>query len=180
LIVPGLQGTEIFVKAEEVVKEQVGEVNGDNHNGISLPNGNGIEDAIHQEPAIPKFTCLYVDPPLRADLYEDPDEEVQDKVLFVLNNVSERNLREKINDLTEAVEERHHQWFANYLVEERAKMQPNFQQLYLDMLDLTTRLFGQRCFVRHTPVLSACSIPTPHWAPQSAVTSRTWALGLAL
>lgn len=54
----------------------------------------------------------------------------------MLNNVSERNLREKINDLTEAVEDRHHQWFANYLVEERAKMQPNYQQLYLDMLDL--------------------------------------------
>ncbi|KAI0584436.1 ccr4-not transcription complex subunit protein [Pyrenophora tritici-repentis] len=136
LIVPGLQGTEIFVKAEEVVGQQVGEVNGDGHNGIGLTNGNGIEDTIHQEPAIPKFTCLYVDPPLRPELYEDPDEEVQDKVLFVLNNVSERNLRDKINDLTEAVEERHHQWFANYLVEERAKMQPNFQQLYLDMLEL--------------------------------------------
>jgi CCR4-NOT transcription complex subunit 1 len=136
LIVPGLQGTEIFVKAEEVVGQQVGDVNGESHNGVGLANGNGIEDVPQQEPAIPKFTCLYVDPPLRGELYEDPDEEVQDKVLFVLNNVSERNLREKINDLTEAVEERHHQWFANYLVEERAKMQPNFQQLYLDMLEL--------------------------------------------
>ncbi|CAN9179420.1 unnamed protein product [Alternaria alternata] len=136
LIVPGLQGTEIFAKAEEVVGQQVGEVNGDGHNGVGLTNGNGIDDALHQEPAIPKFSCLYVDPPLRPELYEDPDEDVQDKVLFVLNNVSERNLRDKISDLTEAVEERHHQWFANYLVEERAKMQPNFQQLYLDMLDL--------------------------------------------
>ncbi|KAH9871666.1 hypothetical protein J1614_005921 [Plenodomus biglobosus] len=137
LIVPGLQGTEIFVKAEEVVGQQVGEVNGDAHNGVSLTNGNGlVEDALHQEPAIPKFTCLHVDPPRRSEIYEEPDEDVQDRVLFVLNNVSERNLRDKINDLTEAVEERHHQWFANYLVEERAKMQPNFQQLYLDMLDL--------------------------------------------
>ncbi|KAI4693473.1 uncharacterized protein J4E88_001845 [Alternaria novae-zelandiae] len=136
LIVPGLQGTEIFIKAEEVVGQQLGEVNGDGHNGIGMTNGNGIDEALHQEPAVPKFSCLYVDPPLRPELYEDPDEDVQDKVLFVLNNVSERNLRDKINDLTEAVEERHHQWFANYLVEERAKMQPNFQQLYLDMLDL--------------------------------------------
>jgi len=136
LIVPGLQGTEIFVKAEEVVGQQE-EVNGDDaHNGTGLTNGNGIEDALNQEPAIPKFTCLHVDPPRRPELYEAPDEDVQDRVLFVLNNVSERNLRDKINDLTEAVEERHHQWFANYLVEERAKMQPNFQQLYLDMLDL--------------------------------------------
>lgn len=136
LIVPGLQGTEIFAKAEEVVGQQGGEVNGDGHNSIGLPNGNGLEDALQQESAIAKFSCLYVDPPLHPDLYEDPDEDVQDKVLFVLNNVSERNLRDKINDLTEAIEERHHQWFANYLVEERAKMQPNFQQLYLDMLEL--------------------------------------------
>ncbi|EUC49278.1 hypothetical protein COCMIDRAFT_85171 [Bipolaris oryzae ATCC 44560] len=136
LIVPGLQGTEIYAKAEEVVGQQVGEVNGEGHNGMGMTNGNGVDENLHQEPAVPKFSCLYVDPPLRPELYEDPDEDVQDKVLFVLNNVSERNLRDKINDLTEAVEERHHQWFANYLVEERAKMQPNFQQLYLDMLDL--------------------------------------------
>jgi CCR4-NOT transcription complex subunit 1 len=136
LSVPGLQGTEIYAKAEEVVGQQVGEVNGEGHNGMGLTNGNGVDENAHQEPAVPKFSCLYVDPPLRQELYEDPDEDVQDKVLFVLNNVSERNLRDKINDLTEAVEERHHQWFANYLVEERAKMQPNFQQLYLDMLDL--------------------------------------------
>ncbi|KAL6711206.1 CCR4-NOT core subunit cdc39 [Coniothyrium glycines] len=136
LIVPGLQGTEIFTKAEEVVGQQQGDLNGDAHNGVGLTNGNGIEEALQQESAIPKFTCLHVDPPPRSDLYEDPDEDVQDRVLFVLNNVSERNLRDKIKDLMEAVEERHHQWFANYLVEERAKMQPNFQQLYLDMLDL--------------------------------------------
>ncbi|KAF1365387.1 Not1-domain-containing protein [Lizonia empirigonia] len=136
LIVPGLQGTEIFAKAEEVVGQQEGEVNGDAHNNIGLSNGNGLEDAHQQESAVAKFSCLHVDPPLHGDLYEDPDEDVQDKVLFVLNNVSERNLRDKIKDLTEAVEERHHQWFANYLVEERAKMQPNFQQLYLDMLEL--------------------------------------------
>lgn len=136
LIVPGLQGTEIFAKAEEVVGQQVGEVGGEVQNGIGLTNGNHIEDALQQESAVPKFSCLYIDPPLQSDIYEEPDEEVQDKVLFVLNNVSERNLRDKINDLTEAVEARHHQWFANYLVEERAKMQPNFQQLYLDMLDL--------------------------------------------
>jgi CCR4-NOT transcription complex subunit 1 len=135
LIVPGLQGTEIFAKAEEVVAQQAGKMNGESHNGMGLTNGNGAEDPHQQESTVSKFTCLNVDSPHQGQI-EDPDEDVQDRVLFVLNNVSERNLREKINDLTEAVEERHYQWFANYLVEERAKMQPNFQQLYLDMLDL--------------------------------------------
>ncbi|KAF2033612.1 Not1-domain-containing protein [Setomelanomma holmii] len=134
LIVPGLHGTEVFTKAEEIVGQQIGEVNGDGHNGIGMTNGNRIDDAVQQESTVAKFTCLHVDSPLRPDLYEEPDEEVQDRVLFVLNNVSERNLKDKIRDLTEAVEDRYHQWFANYLVEERAKMQPNFQQLYLDIL----------------------------------------------
>ncbi|KAF1968861.1 Not1-domain-containing protein [Bimuria novae-zelandiae CBS 107.79] len=136
LNIPGLQGTEIYTKAEEVVRSQIGEVNGSGQNGVGLTNGNHVDEQLQAEPAVPKFTCLHVDPPLRPDLYEEPDEEVQDRVLFVLNNVSERNLHEKMRDLTQAVEDRHHQWFANYLVEERAKMQPNFQQLYLDMLDL--------------------------------------------
>lgn len=137
LIVPGLQGTEIYAKAEEVVGQQVGEMNGETQNGIGLTNGTNMDELLQQaEPTVPKFTCLHVDPLLQSEVYEEPDEEVQDKVLFVLNNVSERNLRDKIKDLMEAVENKHHQWFASYLVEERAKMQPNFQQLYLDMLEL--------------------------------------------
>jgi CCR4-NOT transcription complex subunit 1 len=136
LNVPGLQGTEIFAKAEEVVGQQPHEINGEGQNGTGLTNGTSIDDIHQAEPTVPEFSCLHVDASLRPDLYEEPNEDVQDKVLFVLNNVSERNLRDKINDLTEAVETKHHQWFAGYLVEERAKMQPNFQQLYLDMLDL--------------------------------------------
>ena len=136
LNIPGLQGTEIYTKAEEVVRQQIGEVNGDGQNGVGLVNGNNANEELQGEPAVLPFTCLHVDPPLRPELYENPDEEVQDRVLFVLNNISERNLRDKIRDLTGAIEDRHHQWFATYLVEERAKSQPNFQQLYLDMLEL--------------------------------------------
>lgn len=136
LTVPGLQGTEIWVKAEEIVGRQLGEMNGESQNGVGMANGANVEDFLAAESTVAKFTCLHVDPPLRPELYEEPDEDVQDKVLFVLNNVSERNLKDKIKDLTEALEDKHRQWFACYLVEERAKMQPNFQQLYLDMLGL--------------------------------------------
>lgn len=136
LIVNGLQGTEIYAKAEEVVGRQESELNGETQNGTGLTNGANLDEILQPETTVSKFSCLHADPPLHPDLYEVPDDEVQDKVLFVLNNVSERNLQDKITDLTEAVEEKHHQWFAGTLVEERAKMQPNFQQLYLDMLEL--------------------------------------------
>ena len=132
LRVPGLQGTEIWTKAEEIVSRQRPDING---NAENLPNGDS-HGFLDSEPSMPNFTCLHVDPPLQSDSYEDPDEEIQDRVLFVLNNVSERNLDIKLRDLREALEDKHRQWFASYLVEERAKLQPNFQQLYLDMLDM--------------------------------------------
>lgn len=134
LQVPGLAGTEIWNKAEEIVRGPRGaDANGELQNGVGMPNGN-VDELLG--PSVPRFTCLHVDPPLRPDLYVDPDEDIQDKVLFVLNNVSERNLNDKLKDLKEALQEKHHQWFAAYLVDERAKLQPNFQQLFLDMLQL--------------------------------------------
>lgn len=137
LRIHGLVGTEIFSKAQDVVSKHMEDGNGSAQNGVTpLTNGGNVDDFLAPEPAVANFSCLHMDSPLREDVYEDPNEEVQDKVLFVLNNVSERNLKDKFKDLRDALEEKHHQWFAGYLVEERAKMQPNFQQLYLDMLEL--------------------------------------------
>ncbi|KAI9670819.1 MAG: hypothetical protein M1829_004708 [Trizodia sp. TS-e1964] len=149
--VPGLHGTEAYAKAVEIVREREEQMaHGPETNGVaSPPNGisteltltNGhLDHLFPPEPIFQKFQSIHVDDPLRPGLYEDPDEEVHDKVLFVLNNVSERNLESKLNDLRGALEEKHHQWFAGYLVEERAKMQPNFHQLYLDLL----QLFGDK------------------------------------
>ena len=99
-----------------------------------VTNGN-FDDAVAADGAARKFRSVNVGPPLRPEIYQDPDETVQDKILFVLNNVSEQNLEEKLQDLIDVLRDQHHQWFASYLVEERAKLQPNFQQLYLDLLE---------------------------------------------
>lgn len=143
LQVPSLQGTPIYKKAEEVLREQghqpLGDVDGADLNGIpdgvAMTNGN-VDDLVTSDSAPRKFRSLHVDPPLRPDVYCQPDEEVQDRILFILNNVSEQNIDTKLQDLRETLRDEHHQWFASYLVEERAKLQPNFQQLYLDLLDL--------------------------------------------
>ena len=124
LQIPSLQGSPIFQKAEEVLREQRGQIN---------VNGNAEDPAA--DGAIHMFRSVHVDPPLRPDIYEDPEEYVQDKILFVLNNVSEQNIKEKLNDLVDVLRDQHHQWFASYLVEERAKLEPNFQLLYLDLLE---------------------------------------------
>ncbi|KAL1989410.1 hypothetical protein VTN96DRAFT_172 [Rasamsonia emersonii] len=138
LQIPTLQGTTISQKAEEVMREQghqaAGETETARLNGTS--EGQAMTNGNVDESASRVFRSLHVDPPLRPDIYQDPSEEIQDKILFVLNNVSEQNIEEKLRDLKEVLRDEHHQWFASYLVEERAKLQPNFQQLYLDLLEL--------------------------------------------
>lgn len=137
LQIPSLQGTPIFQKAEEVLREQgahIGDGEADRFKDLGIsPVTNGMDDTSVADGASRKFRSIHVDP-AQSDLFQDPDEDVQDKILFVLNNVSEQNIEEKLQDLREVLRNQHHQWFASYLVEERAKLQPNFQQLYLDLL----------------------------------------------
>ena len=132
---PSLRGTQVIPVAEAAVRnasQDSSGLNGDTLNGIT----NGVLD---EEPADdiapPSFTCINVDRPTQGEVFEEPDEDVSDKVMFVLNNVSKRNIDEKFKDLQEALERKHHQWFAHYLVEELAKTQANFQSLYLQLLD---------------------------------------------
>lgn len=133
--IPNLRNTQAWPAAESVLKELEQEttgLNGDSVNGVT--NG-GVDEGFPTDSSNPPFLAIHVDPPLRPELYEDPDEEVSDKVMFVLNNVSKRNLDEKFKALEGTLEEKHHQWFAHYLVEELAKSQPNFQGLYLQLLE---------------------------------------------
>ena len=136
--IPTLRGTEVYRAAEEVLRDQGDqadsqpEVNGLNGLTDGFTNGN-IDELLEQDSAPPRFRSLHVDPPVQ-ERYQDPDEEVQDKVVFVLNNVTETNLDSKFNDLNDFLKGEHHRWFAAYLVEHRAKLQPNNQQLYLDLL----------------------------------------------
>ncbi|QIW95080.1 hypothetical protein AMS68_000598 [Peltaster fructicola] len=134
LQIPSLRGTQVIPTAEKVLKELQHEdptMNGD-LNGLTH---GGIDDEFPADSPTPPFSCIHIDPPLHSEIYEQPNEETSDKVIFVLNNMSKRNFEEKFKELQSALETRHHQWFAHYLVEELAKSQPNFQALYLQLLE---------------------------------------------
>ncbi|KAI5286255.1 hypothetical protein KEM54_006931, partial [Ascosphaera aggregata] len=136
-----LRGTPLYAKASEVVNEQ-GRTPPDDQNvqdsdGLyEGSSGGGVRHESEEEVHHKRFRALHVDPPIRPEIYREPNEDVHDKILFILNNVSEQNIDDKLKDLKEVLLDEHHQWFASYLVEERAKLQPNFQQLYLYLLDL--------------------------------------------
>ncbi|KAJ8120280.1 hypothetical protein ONZ43_g2970 [Nemania bipapillata] len=140
LQIPGLHGTEAWRKAEEVVREDEEEkvrtqkVTGPaNH----LPNDtmvNGSAEASDAHP--PPFTAINIDPPRSEAIFEDPVVEIQDKIQFGLNNLTTTSLQATFREIYEIMDERHQQWFASHLVEERAKMQPNYHQVYLDLVKL--------------------------------------------
>ncbi|CAJ0849761.1 6099_t:CDS:2, partial [Entrophospora sp. SA101] len=85
----------------------------------------------------PIFTALTLDTLLAADKadYEIPSEAVQDKILFIINNVAQSNFETKVAEMKEILKESHYRWFANYLVVKRASIELNYHQLYHQFLD---------------------------------------------
>lgn len=57
--------------------------------------------------------------------------QVQDKVGFVVNNLSASNLEAKAKELAGILEAPAFPWFANYMVVKRAAQEPNFHGIYL-------------------------------------------------
>ena len=61
---------------------------------------------------------------------EGAPKDVVEKVLFVLNNVTLANLNNKVDDLKKSLTPNYFSWFATYLVNQRAKTEPNYHELY--------------------------------------------------
>ncbi|KAI5866126.1 Not1-domain-containing protein [Durotheca rogersii] len=140
LQIPGLHGTEAWRKADEVVREDE-EDRARAQNGTATPSHVGAEPAVNgtadtSEAHTAPFASINADPPLPGAVYEDPVIDVQDRIQFGLNNLTSISLQATYKEIQEILEEQHQQWFASHLVEERAKMQPNYHQVYLDLVKL--------------------------------------------
>ncbi|XP_022731016.1 CCR4-NOT transcription complex subunit 1-like isoform X4 [Durio zibethinus] len=70
----------------------------------------------------------------RNTLVETPASDVQDKIFFLINNISSSNVDAKVKEFTEILNEEHYSWFAQYMVMKRASIEPNFHDLYLTFL----------------------------------------------
>ncbi|KAE9611238.1 putative CCR4-Not complex component, Not1, CCR4-NOT transcription complex subunit 1, HEAT [Lupinus albus] len=66
---------------------------------------------------------------------EAPGSDVQDKISFIINNISVANIETKAKEFTEILKEQYYPWFAQYMVMKRASIEPNFHDLYLKFLD---------------------------------------------
>ncbi|TYH38529.1 hypothetical protein ES332_D12G116000v1 [Gossypium tomentosum] len=66
---------------------------------------------------------------------EAPTSDIQDKISFIINNISVANIEAKGKEFTEILKEQYYPWFAQYMVMKRASIEPNFHDLYLKFLD---------------------------------------------
>ena len=135
--VPGLQGSEVHTRVLEILSgpDAQNALSADPNDVNGLPDGTGLSNGDIDEYLTPniQFKSVHAEP---SGFREEPDQNTQEKVVFFFNNVSEQNLASKVKELQRALQERHRQWFAFVLVEQRAKLEPNLQQLYLDVLKL--------------------------------------------
>ena len=140
--IPSLRGTPSHAMAVDAlvqngVQPDPGELNTTESvlNGASLPAG--TYDEFDAGNVAYHFRSIDAGPEPKC---EEPDEETKDKIVFFFNNVSQQNLATKFGQLRKALQDDHHGWFADFLVNGRAKVEPNYQPLYIEML----RLFSSK------------------------------------
>ncbi|XP_051196211.1 uncharacterized protein [Lolium perenne] len=81
---------------------------------------------------------------------EAPPSEVQDKIFFMINNISISNLEAKAKEFNEVFQEQYYPWFAQYMVMKRASIEPNFHDLYLKFFDKVNSKLLNREMVKAT------------------------------
>jgi CCR4-NOT transcription complex subunit 1 len=127
------QHPELLQRAEEGLRTQQAAGNGIGTNGISSHSINGADAAIPETGR--GFRGLRADGPDPAAHFREPDQKVQEKILFVINNLSKENMDTKLADLRDSFTPEHYQWFAAYLVEQRARLEPNNQKMYFELIN---------------------------------------------
>ncbi|EDK46785.1 conserved hypothetical protein [Lodderomyces elongisporus NRRL YB-4239] len=82
----------------------------------------------------PKYQSInYVEQAVGSVQQEEPSEEIKDKLLFAVNNMTMENMR--LTEIKSHLQEAYYAWFADYLVGDRARAEPNNHKLYSDLVE---------------------------------------------
>uniref|UniRef100_A0A7S3VNL4 CCR4-NOT transcription complex subunit 1 n=1 Tax=Dunaliella tertiolecta TaxID=3047 RepID=A0A7S3VNL4_DUNTE len=71
----------------------------------------------------------------KADKGKAPPESVQDRVHFLINNLTEDTVALRASEIKAKVVPEFMEWFANYLVVKRAAQEANYHRLYIALVD---------------------------------------------
>ena len=100
----------------------------------TMPN----QEVIRKKPEDGLFSSISLDAfPEEMSLSKEspaPSEGIQDKLLFIVNNITDTNMGEKMKELTNLLKEEYQPWFSQYLVTKRAAVEPNYHPIYISLL----------------------------------------------
>ena len=134
--IPGLRSTSSYTSVVDALAQNGVHDVEDANKAESTINGTGTRghvDGLESGQMSHRFKYISAG---AGPSFDEPDEDTKDKVVFFFNNVSQQNLASKFSQLRKALCEDHHRWFADFLVNGRAKVEPNYQPLYLEILNL--------------------------------------------
>ncbi|KZT44176.1 Not1-domain-containing protein [Sistotremastrum suecicum HHB10207 ss-3] len=116
-------------------------------------------------------TFSSIRPDALPDNWQEPSEEVSDKILFIVNNLAPSNFESKVDEMKERFQPDYSRWFAHYLVDQRVSTEPNNHQLYLRFLDSLSKPDLHKLIVHETFVKSAALLNSE--MTQKSTTERT-------
>jgi CCR4-NOT transcription complex subunit 1 len=92
---------------------------------VSLPSDGSLFSALQLHSILPNDMLQF----------EPPNEATQEKILFIVNNLTMSNFALKVKEIYEVLQQSHIRWFCNYIVLKRASIEPNFHTTYVIFLD---------------------------------------------
>lgn len=128
--------TQTYPEIERIIRNA-----GANGGASSYPSGgeaqvNGVQGgrALVEQQKL-AFDAIGVDELEDDQDQEDPEVDVSDKILFLVNNLSPNNLNTKLPDAKRLITPSIYRWFSSYLVLQRVSIEPNNHGLYSQFID---------------------------------------------
>ncbi|ODV95699.1 hypothetical protein PACTADRAFT_58766 [Pachysolen tannophilus NRRL Y-2460] len=120
-----------------------------------------------------KLKSIFLSNAIKGDVpQETPDEEISDKVLFIVNNISTDNFDSKIEEMREILLDKYCEWFAFYLVVQRAKSEPNYHEIYGRLVkELHSKLFENHVlFISTQQIIKLMNVSLSNSGDQESLT----------
>jgi CCR4-NOT transcription complex subunit 1 len=105
---------------------------------ITTSSTTGLSSTTNSRPSIANATNIDTLLAAGDTIYTVPPDSVQDKIAFIINNLSQINLAHKTEEFKEAIgnEEQYNGWIAQYFVMKRSSIEPNFHALYANFIEM--------------------------------------------
>ncbi|XP_018116117.1 CCR4-NOT transcription complex subunit 1 isoform X2 [Xenopus laevis] len=106
---------------------------------ITRPTGVSFKKDVPPSINTTNIDTLLVATDLAGQIVEPP-ENVQEKIAFIFNNLSQSNMTQKVEELKETVKDDFMLWVSQYLVMKRVSIELNFHSLYSNFMDALKNL----------------------------------------